>query len=80
MIAPAEAWHAHLGADAIVAGDAVYRYTAAGVVPPTVLQPATVEAVCGVVRAARAARRALIPTGNGTHLRIGRPPRRQVPL
>jgi len=65
-----------LGADAVVTGDAVYRYAAAGAVPGCVLEPRTVEQVIAAVDSARAAGLALVAAGHGTHLEIGWPPRR----
>ena len=64
-----------LGADAIDATN-VYRYSAAGVLPACVLQPATIAEVVDAVGAARGAGLAVIPVGQGTHLDIGHPPRR----
>jgi glycolate oxidase FAD binding subunit len=76
MIPSLEPWRSQLAADAIDGGEAAYRYAAAGVVPQWVLQPASIDEVCRAVRAARADGLALIPSGSGTHLRIGWPPRR----
>lgn len=75
MSAAAPLLRDRLGADAIDASG-VYRYTAAGVRPDCVLQPATVAEVADAIDAARGAGLAVIPAGQGTHLEIGRPPRR----
>ncbi len=76
MTAAAAPWGACLGPDAVDTSDAVYRYAAAGAVPPCVLQPASTEEVVAGVRAAGAAGLALVPAGHATHLDIGHPPRR----
>ncbi len=65
-----------MGATAVDCGEAVWRFSAGGVVPQCVVRPASEQGVASVVRAVRARGGALVPTGNGTHLGIGFPPRR----
>lgn len=76
MTPSAGPWRDCLGADAVDASDAVYRFAAAGAVPPCVLEPASSAAVVAAVQTARAAGLALVPAGQATHLGIGCPPRR----
>ena len=51
--------------------DARFRFAAAGAAPECVVEPSDVEDVVAAVRAARAQNLAVIPAGNGTHVRIG---------
>jgi len=67
---------ARLGGAAVLGGDAVWRFDAAGSAPACVIEPADVDGVCAAVRAAAELELALVPAGNGTHLGIGWPPRR----
>jgi len=65
-----------LGAESVDSSEAIYRYAAGGMVPNCVLKPRSIDEVCAAVRTARDGDLALISVGNGTHLDIGRPPRR----
>lgn len=65
-----------LGDGAVATGDATWRFSCAGMIPAAVVSPQNVEAVAEVVRAASEAGLALVPSGKGAHLSIGRPPRR----
>ena len=67
---------ARLGAEAVLDGDVVWRFDAAGTAPTCVIQPADAQGVAAAVRAAAELELSLVPAGNGTHLGIGWPPRR----
>lgn len=72
-----DVWSDCLDAAAIDESDAAtYRYAAAGMRPPCVLAPATVDEVAALVRRARERELAVVPAGRGTHLGIGAAPRR----
>jgi glycolate oxidase FAD binding subunit len=75
MSTSADVFRDHLPHDAIDTSDLVYRYAAAGVVPPCVLQPTGVDGVAAAVRTAAARGLALIPAGHPTHLDVGHAPR-----
>jgi glycolate oxidase FAD binding subunit len=51
--------------------DARFRFAAAGAAPECVVEPADVDGVVAAVRAARECGLAVVPAGNGTHVRIG---------
>ena len=51
--------------------DARFRFAAAGGAPECVVEPGDVENVVAAVRAARAQGLAVMPAGNGTHVRFG---------
>ena len=72
----AEHFERTLGADAVRTDGAVWRFACAGVVPSCVVQPRSVDEVSAAVRVARDGGYALVPSGNGTDLHIGLPPRR----
>jgi glycolate oxidase FAD binding subunit len=65
-----------VGAAAVETGDAAWRFNCAGVIPHAVALPRTLEALIAAVRVASEARLALVPSGCGAHLCVGRPPRR----
>ncbi|MBX3027578.1 FAD-binding oxidoreductase [bacterium] len=51
--------------------DAKFRFAAAGGAPECVVEPADIPGVVAAIDAARRAGLAVVPAGNGTHLRIG---------
>jgi glycolate dehydrogenase FAD-binding subunit len=59
----------------IEAGEGVWRYGAAGIVPEGVVRPSNVEEVAAAVRAVAECGGALVACGNATHLDVGWPPR-----
>lgn len=73
---PAAALRARLGPDAVLTGEEVWRFAAAGVAPACVVQPADPDGVAAAVRAAAGLGLAVVPAGNGTQLGIGWPPPR----
>jgi glycolate oxidase FAD binding subunit len=71
-----ERFRAGLGTHAVAAGDSVWAYSCAGVVPHCVVTPGSAEEACDAVRLAAANQFAAVPCGHGTHLYIGSPPRK----
>ncbi len=65
-----------LGADAVLPADRAPEFAVDGVIPGTVVAPATVEQVAQVLRFANGHGLAVIPWGRGTHMHIGNVPRR----
>ncbi len=64
-----------LGDGAVAAGDALGAFAVDGQIPQCVAYPETSDALSRCAAALHEAGRAVIPAGNGTHLRLGRPPR-----
>jgi glycolate oxidase FAD binding subunit len=52
-----------------------FRFATAAGAPQCVVEPADVDGVVAAIAAARRGGLAVVPAGNGTHLRIGSPPR-----
>jgi glycolate oxidase FAD binding subunit len=65
-----------LGPHGIAGDDVAPTYAVDGMVPDCVVSPATVDEVRACAAAAATSGLALIPTGNGTRLGLGRPPLR----